>query len=188
MRKLLSIDGSTTVCGYTIWNIETKEWFKMSYYSFNKENSLIQKAEEFEVLLNQILIEHPEIDEMVIEESFTKFSTSDDEVIAKLNQINILYRYICHKKGLKTNTINVKDARRSTFSKQKFLAKKHAGGMDQKEQAFCFLLAEIGETHFPTKILKSGPRKGQTVFIDEAKDMSDSWITGKGFLNINYKK
>lgn len=187
MGKLLAIDGSTTVCGYTVWDKETKKWLDMSYLKFDKENSLIEKAEEFELCLDSILGKYPDIDEMVIEESFTKFSSSDDETIAKLNQINILYRYVCYKKGLKTNTIKVQEARKATFPKQKFVAKKYAGGMDQKEQAFCFLLAEIGEEHFPKKILSKGPRKGQEVFLDEAKDMSDSWITGKGFLVRNYK-
>lgn len=184
MSLLLSIDGSSTVCGYTIWNKETKEWLEMSYLKFNSEHTLIQRAEEFKDFLDNLMARRSGIDEMVIEESFTKFGTSNDKVIAMLNQINILYRYICHMKGIKTNTITVQESRKAALPKAKFLAKKLAGGMDHKEQAFFYLLAQLGEAPFPKKVMKSGPRKGQEVFIDEARDMSDSWIVGCGFLNM----
>jgi len=183
MSKILALDGSSTVCGYTIWDKEKKECLKMDYLKFNSENTLIEKAEEFKLFLDNLLSTFSEIDEMVIEESFTKFSGSDDKVIAMLNQINILYRYVCYMKGMKTNTITVQQARKFALPGCKFVGKSKAGGLNQKEQAFLFLIAKIGEVYFPKKILKSGPRKGQEVFLDEARDMSDSYITGLGFLN-----
>lgn len=184
MGLLLSIDGSTTICGYTIWNKEIKEWIVIDALIFEEGKSLIEKAEDFQYYLkNTILEKYPTIDEMVIEESFTKFSYSDDKTIAMLNQINILYRFICHRAGLKTNTITVNNARKGAFPNAKFLAKKLAGGMSHKEQAFVLVLAELGEEIFPKRKLLKGPRKDQYVFEDHAYDMADSYIVGKGFLN-----
>ena len=48
-------------------------------------------------------------------------------------------------------------------------------------------LKELGIDKFPKKIMKSGPRKGEEVFVDEASDMSDSWVIGKAILNIRNK-
>lgn len=183
MSKLLALDGSSTVCGYSVWDKDRKECLTKHFIKFDEELSLIQKAEVFEIFVTELIDNYGIIEEMVIEESFTKFSGSDDKVIAMLNQMNILYRYVCHKLGMKTNTITVQQARKSALPGCKFVGKDKAGGLNQKEQAFLFLLAKIGEDGFPKKILKSGPRKGQEVFTDEARDISDSYITGLGFLN-----
>ena len=183
MSLLLALDGSTTICGYTIWDKDTKKHILINALVFDETNTLIEKAEEFEAFLKDLLINFPEIDEMVIEESFTKFSYSDDKVIAMLNQINILYRFISYRLGLKTNTITVQDARKGAFPTAKFLSKKMAGGMGHKEQAFVLVLAELGEDIFPKRMLQKGPRKGEHIFEDHAYDMADSYIVGKGFIN-----
>ena len=120
---------------------------------------------------------------MVIEESFTKFKFSDDKTIAMLNQINILYRFICYRKGLKTNTITVQKARSGAYPNAKLLPKKMAGGMSHKEQTFVLTLAELGEDSFPKREMKQGPRKGQMIFEPQALDMADAYVVGKGFLN-----
>ena len=57
-------------------------------------------------------------------------------------------------------------------------------GIKHKEIAFDMVIKILGKEIFPTKILKSGPRKGTEVFVDEATDMSDSWVIGKSILNF----
>ena len=180
---LLAIDGSTTVAGYSVWNKETKELIELGHYKHEDIDSLLIKADNFSLWLNSKLTQFPEIGEMVIEESFSKFSTSNDKVIALLNQINILYQYVCYKAGLKVNTITVQQSRKRAFPNSKFVSRKHGGGMGQKEQAFVLVLAELGEERFDKKTLKSGKNKGTEVFEDYCLDMSDAYIIGKGFLN-----
>jgi hypothetical protein len=54
----------------------------------------------------------------------------------------------------------------------------------QKEIAFQFILKELGESYFPTKVMKSGKNKGKTVYIDEAMDLSDAYIISKAGLSL----
>jgi hypothetical protein len=61
-------------------------------------------------------------------------------------------------------------------------------GIKQKEQMFMYVLAELGENYFPTRIVSKGKNKGETVYEPWSYDMSDSYITGAGYINKVLKK
>ena len=187
---LLALDASTKEIGYSIWNKETKELIELDHYTHEKHVSIIEKADNFESdFLKPLLNKYPNINEMVIEESFTKFGQfSDDKTIAILNQINALYQYVCYKADLNISTITVSDSRKYAFPGHKFVHKKNAGGMNQKEQAFVLVLARLGEERFPSKILSRGKNKGTKKFEDYAYDMSDGFVIGAAFISEEYQK
>jgi hypothetical protein len=184
MAYLLSLDGSTSVVGYSIWNKDTGELKEMNYLKLEKGN-LLEKADEFELLLLKLKDKYSNLQEMVIEEAmmamFGGMSSSHTTTI--LNQMNILYQYVCRKNGLETSTMTVQACRKNAFPTVKLRAKKLAGGLNHKEQMFLVVTKTLGEDKFPTKVLQSGKNKGNTVFLDEAKDMADSYVVGLGFLN-----
>lgn len=180
---LLGLDVSTKIAGFSIWDKETKELLYLDKFLFNTELTLIERALEFKNFATELLLKWSLIDEMVIEESFTKFSTSDDKTIAMLNQINALIQYVLYEKGIKINTISVQDSRKGAFPYYHLKTKARSGGLSQKEQIFELVVAELGEDRFPKKIMKSGKNKGDERFEDFAFDMADSWVVGKGFLN-----
>jgi hypothetical protein len=110
-------------------------------------------------------------------------TTSDAHTIALLNQVNALYRYICHQKGLQVNTLSVSESRSFCFPTYSFQTRKKSGGKSHKEQAFELVRKEIGDDYFPTKIMSRGKNKGEVRFIDTCYDMSDSYILTKAYMN-----
>ena len=184
MSYLLSLDASSTTVGYSIWNKDTRELVEMNFYNM-KSPIILEKADEFERLIIQLKEKYPQLDEMIIEDAMMAMfgGMSSAHTTTLLNQVNILYRDICKLKGLKVNTITVIESRKKAFPMVKLRPKKIAGGMSHKEQIFEVVVKVLGAEMFPTKEMKSGKRKGETVFVDEAKDMADSYVVGLGFLN-----
>ncbi len=185
MDYLLSLDASSSVIGYSIFNIKTKELIKMDYLIHDKETSLIERVLVYEKLLIK-LKETYNITDMVIEESFAGFfgGGSSASTIEVLTSINFGYRLVTHKLGVKVNTITVATARKNTFPgiKIRTLAKLKK----MKEKEYCFEISKDKKeivSYLTTKTIRQGPRKGQDVPNDWCYDMVDSWITGMGFLN-----
>ena len=186
---LLSLDASSNCIGYCIYD-SNKIIIKLSSLDLSKIEGLMDKALFFEKWLKELLIHYPEINEMVIEEAFMVFSAgkSSASTVSTLISINALYRYICFKAGLKVNTISVSNARSLAYAGYSFKQKSKAGGLNHKEQAFLLTLAELGETYFPKKIMKSGKDKGKERFEDFCKDMADAYILAKAFSSSNLQQ
>ncbi len=180
---LLSLDASSSTIGYCLYDIDTKSIIKLSSLDLSNINGLMEKALFFESWLKTILKEYPQIDKMVIEEAFMVFSAgkSSASTVSTLISINALYRYICFKAGLKINTISVSNARSFAYPTYSFKQKAKAGGLNHKEQAFLLVLAELGDSYFPKKIMKSGKDKGKERYEDYCKDRSDAYILAKAF-------
>ena len=56
-------------------------------------------------------------------------------------------------------------------------------GIPVKDQVFAWVTRHLN-AEWPTKVLQSGPRKGQEIIIEEAKDMADAWVVAKaGYIS-----
>jgi hypothetical protein len=185
---LLSFDLSTTVCGYSLFDLKTKELVDKNFYCFKGE-TLLAKADELKLLIDKIefAVEHSynnSITHFVIEERLKAFQSgkSSAEAILKLGAFNFLCQYLAKEKSWKVSEVSVNTARKTVFPGFHSLAKKQKA--KQKEFAVELFLKMFPEITFPTKIMKSGARKGQEVLIDEAADMIDSLILGEAFLKL----
>jgi len=188
MKKLLSLDASTKTVGFCIWSKETCELIEISHWSVPQKDTLLEKVLEFEKWLKEdILVRHSEIDEVVIEEAFVAMfgGNSSSKTTTTLSQANFGYQLICYKLGLKIDTMTVTDSRKYAFPTA--IMKKNTG-VKQKEQMFAYVLAELGESYFPTRVVTRGKDKGKTVYEDFVLDCSDAYITGKGYINKTIKK
>lgn len=186
---ILALDGSTTEIGYCIWDKEKDTLVELSHFTPNSEFSLLHKVLEFKTWLLDKQKQYPQLNEMVIEEAFQKMSRgSRIEVLLMLAAMNFAYQFICHEAKLVTATILVQRARFNAFEDFKPLHKAKANGKDQKEQMFDHVFSLLGKKYFPTKILKSGPRKGLEVPEDFCMDISDAYVVCKGFLNYRQKQ
>lgn len=189
MGQLLAFDLSTTVAGYSIFNEETDELILMDYYCFDQDD-LVDRANELVNLLEGIIkSEDYDISTIGIEENLKSFRAGGTNASAMLNtaKLNFCFQYLVkYIYGKSLTEINVNTARSACFPGFHVIARAQKG-KKQKEIAFEMALKELGESKFPKKIMKSGPRKGKEVFIDEASDMSDSWVIGKAILNIRKK-
>ena len=185
-KIILGFDLSTTTLGYCCLSFEKKEVLDMGYVSF-KENSLLERA----VSLNKIIenfIEKYEIILFCIEESMLAFSSGLTNAAAmfKTTSINFLCQYLFHSKNIKVETINVLNARGLSYPSFHKYARS-LKGQKQKDIIFTFVLNELGEDKFECykKTMKSGKRKGEIVYLEEAKDVADSYVIAKaGKLKI----
>lgn len=191
--QLLGLDASSKQIGFCVYDKDEKIINELNCYSIIAEKDILLKAEEFEIWLLKLLAKWPGINEIVIEESFQAMygTTSDAHTIALLNQVNALYRYICHQKGLKVNTLSVSESRGFCFPTYSFQSRKKSGGKSHKQQAFELVLKELGSDYFPTKVMSRGKNKGEVRFEETCYDMSDSYILAKAYMNklsgIDYK-
>lgn len=181
---LLALDASSTVIGYSIFDIETKELITMNHLIHDQETSLIERVLEYEKLLIKLKTEY-NITEIVLEKAFQGFfgGGSSASTIEILTSINFGYQLVTHKLGVKVNLITVAEARKNTFPNVKIRTLAKLKKM--KEKDYCFELVkdnEIVKPYLTTRVMKSGPRKGQDIHNDWCKDMVDSWITGTGYL------
>ena len=184
-RLLLALDLSTVVMGYSIFDIDTLELIKIGYYSFEKSD-LISKGIELKNELKDIINEYEGIIEIGIESLLKNFQSgmSNMESILKLASFNFLCQFLVQTEfSIKIKTISSGTARGLVFPGFHKISRSKKGVKD-KEVAFEMVRNILGESYFPTKILKSGKNKGNIIYIEECRDMSDSWIIGKAILKL----
>lgn len=185
MEKLLALDLSTTVMGYSVFEKNTGDLIHMDYYSFEKDD-LVDRGMELEIKIMELMRSFSGIDEVAIEERLKSFRAggTNADAMLKTAQLNFLCQFIVrYSLKLSLTEINVNTARSSCFPGFHKIARA-TKGVKQKEIAFKMVKEKLGENFFPTKVMKSGPRKGETVTIEEAKDMADSWVIGQAAMNI----
>ena len=186
---ILGLDASTTEIGYCIWNKEDNTIIELSHLTLNEDFTLLQKVIEFKTWLLNKQKEYPQINEMVIEEAFQKMNSgSRIQVLLMLAAINFAYQFVCHEAGLPVSTILVARARFNAFEDFKPQRKAAADGKDHKAQMFDHVSKSLSKEYFPTKILKSGPRKGLEVPEDFCKDISDAYVVALGFVRFREKE
>ena len=182
---LLAFDLSTTVLGYSIFNMETEELLHMDYHKFEAED-LVDRGIELFGILSNIIETYPDIGTFGIEERLKSFRSggTNADAMLKTAQLNFLCQYIIRNQfGLPIKEVNVNTARSACFPGFHKIARTQKG-VKHKLLAFAMAKVSLGEERFPTKVLKSGPRKGETIFIDEGMDMADSWVIGKAVINL----
>ena len=181
---LLSFDLSSITVGYALFSLSTKELKHMSYWKYNKD-SMLDKAFMLEIFIHELLNSF-NIKSFCIEERLKSFRAggTSAEAMIKTSCLNFNCQTIFHKKGIEIKELNVNTVRKLAIPGFHSIARK-IKGKKQKEIAFEFVVKELGEDKFPSKVLKSGPRKGETDFLEEAKDMADAYLLGKSFLILS---
>lgn len=183
LNRLLALDLSTTVMGYSIFDLNSEELIEINYYKF-KSKILIDRGTELRNILNKI-IKNNNIKIVGIEENLKSFRNAFTNANAMLNtsKFNFLCQFIVRDAKIPLVEINVNTARSKCFPGfHKYARAKK--GVKQKDIVFDLAVAELGKNFFPKKVMKSGPRKGDEVYLEEAKDMADSWVIGQAYFKI----
>ncbi|MEO6303078.1 MAG: hypothetical protein ABIP51_07880 [Bacteroidia bacterium] len=180
--KILGIDLSTTVMGYCILD-EKGEIELLNYYSF-KSKEMLEKADELKTVLNFIFSKY-EISDFFIEERLQGFRAggTNADAMFKTAALNFYCQVLIKERNIPITALNVIKARNLVFPGF-FKFARTVKGTKHKEIIFKFVKEKLGETIFPTKVMKSGKNKGKTEFLEEAKDMSDSWVIASAGLKI----
>ncbi len=180
---ILGLDVSTATIGYTVLD-NNGVALEIDYISLKKIKGITNKGFHFRKVLREIVKRHS-IEKVYIEEYFQRFARgmSSARTITLLSSFNGIIQYICHDElGIEPEPIAVSTCR--SLVGIKTLSKKKAG-KDVKEQVFDWVSNHL-QYKWPTKILQSGPRKGQLIILDEARDMADAWVVAKaGFVKAS---
>ena len=169
---ILGLDISTSCTGWCLIDEGSHTLVEMGYINLSKVRDFFQKAELVRASLITLNDTH-KISKIVIEENLQAFRPgfSSAKTLMTLARFNGIISYICDRDLEKSpEFINVNIARKSVGLK----IDRHLQ-LTTKEQIFEWVNNRVDYT-WPTKILKSGPRKGKEVFEPGCYDMADAYV------------
>ncbi|OUU74615.1 MAG: hypothetical protein CBC29_05675 [Methylococcaceae bacterium TMED69] len=176
----LGLDVSTSATGYCILD-SCGKIIEFGYITLAKIKNLHLKGDHFRKEISKICSNH-NISSIFIEECFQRYAPgmSSARTITRLASFNGIVQYICFDEfKIHPSIISVSEARKLCGIKTQ--TKKKAGKA-VKQQVFEWVTNHLGQ-NWPTKTLKSGPRKGTITIVGEAYDMADAWvIANAGFV------
>ena len=181
-KKILGLDVSTRIVGYTLIAAKTGDHEYSSAIVLDSKASFVARGTQIHDVLEDLNIKY-DISEVWIEEPFMMFSKggSSAQTMSRLSSFNGSIQYMCYMTfGLEPNMINANHARKTLDIKIK---REKVCGISTKDQILAWVKLKLPEFSWPTKVLKSGPRKGQTVEEASCYDIADSFVVANsGFV------
>jgi len=173
---ILGLDISTSCTGITIMD-NHKNLLLCNYIEISKCKGLYSKAEKIREAFNKINEEY-DISHIFVEENLQKFRPgfSSAKVLTTLSKFNGIVCYIANevfKKSTEPININVVSARKSLGLK---IQREKKCGVSTKDQVLNWVSKDCESIVWPTKVLKSGPRKGMEIISTTSYDMADSYV------------
>ena len=185
----LGMDISTTHVGYCLQDNDTGETLDMACINLpSKEyEDIWEKVDAVKAKMTELTIAWRlagwNVSNIYVEESLKNFKAgaSSADVIVKLAQFNAMVSFLTRNLfGINPVFLNVNTARSRIGIK---VLKKKGVKNDTKKQVLEQVSKKVQWT-WPTKVLKSGPNKGETVFEEEAYDICDAWVICKAGCTI----
>jgi len=182
---ILGLDISTSCTGWCLLNDEG-DLSAMGYIDLKLEKGVFKKAEAVKKELESLNVLN-DINDVCIEENLQSFRSgfSSAQTLSTLARFNGIVSYLCFEEfGFEPRFLNVNRARKQLGIK---LIRKKNGGKPTKEQVLEWVSTHLCSTGYkwPVKVLKSGPRKNQTVLVGGCYDMADAYvIAAAGLMNI----
>ena len=175
---LLALDISTSCTGYCLFDED--KLVDIGSINLSKHKGLFEKATRVKSAIIALDDAH-HIDRVVVEENLQAFrpGLSSAKTLMTLAQFNGVVRWICHERlEVPVEALNVNTARKNIGLKIDRKNKEKT----TKQQVLEWVSGDNPSIVWPTKILKSGPNKGQQRMCNEAYDMADAYVIGKSFL------
>jgi hypothetical protein len=188
IKVVVGIDISTVHIGYCLQNQETGETLAMGSVNLpSKDYSDIwEKVDDAKVKLVGLYTDWTaagwEVVDVAVEEPLKNFKpgSSSADVIVKLAQFNAMISFIARNlfghnpKFINASTARSKIGIKTDRSKKPKGAKKLTS--NEKKKFILEQVVKMVDWEWPTKVLKSGPRKGQTDYEEWAYDMMDAFV------------
>ena len=178
MSRILGLDISTSCTGWCVID-SNGVLVKQGYIDLKKQKSLFSKAGTVADTLSIVHLHH-EITSVYIEENLQSFRRgfSSAQTLSTLAKFNGIVSFLCFKQfDFEPSFLNVNAARKSLGIK---LVRKKEGGAPTKEQILEWVNKDLESQNikydWPYKVMKSGPRKGQTILRPECFDMADAYV------------
>jgi len=181
MGKILGLDISTSCIGWCILDDQTGSVGAASAIVLKDIKCVFDKALMVKEELYSIINDHG-VDTIAIEENLQAFRPgfSSAKTIVTLARFNGIVSWLSYEcTSVKPNFINVNHARKAVKLK---IDRKSS--LSTKEQVFEWVkINGMEDFPWPTKMLKSGPRKGRVIFDDSCYDISDAFVIAKAHMN-----
>ena len=175
---LLAIDVSTTITGFCVFD-ESGEPVHISNVDMTKVSDFFEKATLIKRHLYDLKFTN-NIKCVVIEESLQAFraGSSSAKTLFKLSKFNGIIQWLCYNDlEIPVHVLNVNTARKLTGIKVN-----RKSVVNKKEQILKQVMEQTQDKfEWPTKILKSGPRRGFEIYDKCCYDMADAYVIGKAF-------
>lgn len=173
MSLILGLDISTSIVGWCILDKSTQAFISAGAIDLKKTKCVFHKAT---CVFNELKsLDHThQIDTVAIEENLQAFRPgfSSAKTLVSLARFNGMVSLQAHDVfGVIPGFINVNHARKVAGLK---IDRKSS--RSTKEQVFDFVKPKLPEYDWPTRVMKSGPRKGLVLFTDSCYDISDAYV------------
>jgi len=182
---ILGLDISTSCTGWCVID-DSGKLIDMGHILLTREKTFFDKAQRVKYALSEININY-DISKIFIEENLQAFRPgfSSAKTLLTLARFNGVVTYISQLEFLNDpQFINVNAARKELGIK---ITSKKNGGKPTKEQILCWVTENLNNVNhkWPTKILKSGPRKNQQILESFCYDMADAYVIALAGLSMN---
>jgi len=181
--SILGLDISTSCTGWCVIPASASggKKIQMGFIDLSKIKGLFQKANIIKEHLANLQILH-DISEIFIEENLQSFRSgfSSAQTLSTLARFNGIVSYLCFDQfGFEPKFLNVNSARKIIGLK---IIRSSKGGAPVKEQVLEWAKDDIATFEWPTKTLKSGPRKGLTICDPRCYDIADAYVIARAGL------
>ena len=176
---VLGLDISTSCTGIAILHHSGKLQ-QLNYVDLTKCSTYWDKVDLFRQEMKKIILElNGPIQSIYIEESLQRFRSgmSSAKTLSTLTKFNGVVSFIARElTGVEPDYFNVNTARKSVGISVK-------RGESAKEVVQEWVKTQI-DFNWPTKILKSGPRKGKEVELKSCEDMADAYLIAAAGIKL----
>lgn len=176
---ILGIDVSTSCTGFALID-ETGKLIEASFAELSNYDNIFEKAD---IVKKEIERYHKErqINAIAIEENLSSFrrglsSAHTLITLARFNGITCYMSYVVS--GAHPTIIPVNEARKILGIRK---AKK---GEDAKEIVKEWVDRQETTYQWPTKVLRNGPRKGETILEKGVQDAMDAYVMARAFIAL----
>ena len=178
---ILALDISTSCTGYCILSSDLNSETSLIDIGFIPLSKLKSHYSKANLVLDELRIIHSKynITNIAIEENLQSFRSgfSSAQTLSSLAKFNGIVAYLCEDLfETPPQFFNVNAARKSVGLK---IISKKKGGADTKIQVLDWASKELSDYLWPTKTLKSGPRKNQVVVEPGCYDMADAYVIAR---------
>jgi Holliday junction resolvasome RuvABC endonuclease subunit len=190
MAKVLGLDISTSCTGWCVMDTDMSlgsQGVDLGYIPMSSIKGSYNKAQMVLKELQDLRTKY-EIEYIFIEENLQVFRAglSSAKTLATLARFNGIISYLCEEEFSRSPIfLNVNKVRRDVGIN---IIRKSKGGKPTKEQVLDWTTKMLPEKtgFWPTKTLKSGPRKGHVILDPACYDMADAYVIARaGVMNIS---
>ena len=174
---ILGLDVSTSCTGWCLIE-ENSKLIDIGFISLEKHKGIYSKAKIVEKALQNILISHS-VEKVFIEENLQAFrpGLSSAKTLSTLARFNGIVSLLCYQVfEIEPIHVNVNAARKSLGIK---IERQSKCGKSTKEQVVEWASGELKDFLWPTKVLKSGKRKGLEMLDPASFDMADAYVISR---------